>query len=106
MKSVLKRSLSTTAGLLLVVSAAFGDEVAVGSIAKLHLNGAVATRGVCIQMQPVLSGTGWACLYQSHALYKETTATLLAARMAEKTCFIAWGSLDADGHKIISLVEC
>jgi hypothetical protein len=31
---------------------------------------------------------------------------VLAARLAEQQCLIVWQTVDAEGHKIITRVEC
>jgi hypothetical protein len=79
---------------------------ATGLITKFHLNGGPSDRGACIQMQPTLTGTGWACLYKSNNLYKEITAMLLSAHVGEASCRIVWSSLNEEGHYIINTAEC
>jgi hypothetical protein len=71
------------------ISMAATAEENVGKITVFHLNGDVADRGVCVQMNPALPAT-WACLFKSNPLYKELTALLLAAQAADKTCKVSW----------------
>jgi hypothetical protein len=78
--------------LLIVFSCASTAANAVESVGKItayHLNGDIADRGVCIQMNPALPGI-WVCLFKSNPLYKELTALLLAGHAADKTCKVGW----------------
>lgn len=83
----------------------FADIVS-GTVAKYQLNGGLTTdRGVCVRLSPELSGTGWACLYKSNALYNEITALLLAAYLTQTPVSIWSDQLEADGHRLIDSVE-
>jgi hypothetical protein len=57
--------------LALIASDAHASGNNSGVISMIHLNGTVTGRGACIQMQPALDGSGWACLYRSNELYSE-----------------------------------
>ena len=50
--------------------------------------------------------TGWACLWKTNSLYKESTSMLMIAQLTGKTCKVAWNGLDVDGHALIAIVEC
>ena len=78
-----------------------------GSISKINLNSAVANRGICIQMSPLIPTTSqWACLYdETKHLYKEMTSTLLAAYTTRRQCRISW-STEIDSKGDIFLIEC
>nr|VFJ60007.1 MAG: hypothetical protein BECKFM1743C_GA0114222_102631 [Candidatus Kentron sp. FM]VFJ60058.1 MAG: hypothetical protein BECKFM1743A_GA0114220_102546 [Candidatus Kentron sp. FM]VFK13197.1 MAG: hypothetical protein BECKFM1743B_GA0114221_102691 [Candidatus Kentron sp. FM] len=77
-----------------------------GLIDRYHLNSDFSGRGVCVQMNPDLSGTGWACLWQDNSLYTEITDLLLDGFADRKYCSISWGGTDSNGHYLISLAEC
>jgi predicted S18 family serine protease len=89
--------------LLTVASHACANQ---GVIINLHLNGTVADRGVCIQMSPAIATPGWACLYKSNLLYKETTAALMAAYTAGKTCGVSVEAKGPDGYWRIDSISC
>jgi hypothetical protein len=106
MQMNLRKSFVTAALALGTAGSALASS-ATGTLTVAHLNGSVTTgRGVCIQLSPALPGTGWACLYTNNMLYKEITATLLAARIAGQICTISWSILDIDTHKVIDTAEC
>jgi hypothetical protein len=77
-----------------------------GVISYLHLNGGVPERGVCIQMSPAIPAPIWACLYKSNLLYKETTAALMAAYAAGKTCGVSIEAKGPDGYWRIDHISC
>jgi hypothetical protein len=77
-----------------------------GVIINLHLNGGIVDRGVCIQMSPAIAALGWACLYKSNLLYKETTAALMAAYTAGKTCGVSVEAKGPDGYWRIDHLSC
>jgi hypothetical protein len=80
---------------------------ATGSIASADLNAlGPQDRSLCLQLQPAMSGTGWACLYKNNALYKEILSTLLMARAAQMSCTVFWSYADAEGHKVIEHINC
>jgi hypothetical protein len=69
--------------------AAYAEENT-GKITAFHLNGDIADRGVCVQMNPALPAPFWVCLFKSNPLYKEITALLLAGHASDKTCKVSW----------------
>jgi hypothetical protein len=77
-----------------------------GVIVNLHLNGSVPDRGVCVQMSPAIAAPHWACLYKSNLLYKETTAALMAAYAAGKTCNVSFDAKGPDGFWRIDHMSC
>jgi hypothetical protein len=92
--------------ILLAISAMARAGSVTGEITAYHLNSISTSRGVCVTTVPAIPGTGWACLYKDNSLYKEITATLLAARMAGMSCAVTWNTTDADGHALITFVQC
>lgn len=77
-----------------------------GRIAVYHLNSLYPDRGSCIMMNPALPNTGWACVYQNHALYNQLNDLLREGYFAGKTCQVTWSANDTDGHHIIDWAQC
>ncbi|MEH1900996.1 MAG: hypothetical protein V7L04_06175 [Nostoc sp.] len=77
-----------------------------GTIIDYHLNGEVAGRGVCLQMNPTSpTVAGWLCLWKDNALYQEVTDLLLNAYSSGKTCSITWTTYRG-GLAVIDYVHC
>lgn len=79
-----------------------------GKIVTVHNNGTVQDRGMCFRMDPAVPvNGGWACLYRANFMFKEITATVLAAYMhAGRDCTVWWREVDASGRAIVDTVEC
>lgn len=100
--TVMKRSACVV--LFAVAGAAAGAEGShAGKITVFHLNGDVAGRGLCVQMDPPVPVTGaWACLLKANPLYKEITAMLMAGHASGKSCRVAW----SDNPWALTWAEC
>jgi hypothetical protein len=92
----------SSAMLLLFSQASFA---ATGTIKLYHLNSDVIGRGACIQMNPALPGSGWACVWEGR-LYKEFNDLFREAYFAGKTCTVTWSTLDMHGHGLVSVAQC
>jgi len=94
-------------GVLAIASiSASADIYHTGKITIFHLNGQDSSRGLCVQMNPPVPGTGWACLWKTNPLYKEITAMLMTGHVAAKTCRVAWTADPVAGHPAIVWAEC
>lgn len=85
---------------------ASAESPATGQVVLYHLNSTVPDRGPCIQMNPALPQTPWACLYKSNALYKELNAMLLLASASGKSCWLLLDQKDSGGFWQIAVASC
>jgi len=93
--------------LAVVSSSPAWSDTATGVIKTVTFNGDYTQRGACIQMDPALDGTQWACVYRNQSyLFSEINAVILAARVSGVVCSIAWTSLSEENHKVIRYVQC
>lgn len=63
-------------------------------------------RGACVRMTPALPTQGWACVYKSNPLYGEINQLLLQGYINQKTCAVAWNTVDREGLAIIFAALC
>lgn len=77
-----------------------------GNISYIYINDSIPSRVACFQMNPALSGTGYACLYTSHPFYQQIFSVLLTGYSGTKSCVLGWGANDSGGNKIIIGAGC
>lgn len=77
-----------------------------GKVTLFYLDPGVANRGVCIQMDPAISGTSYACLWKDNELYNEITSLLMAGYAASKLCRLTWSTTGPSGHAKITTSLC
>lgn len=81
-----------------------------GAVVNYHLNSGVTRsitdRGVCIQMDPPIPGTGWACVYKDNSLYQEITDLLRVVATGRSIgCNITYAEVEGR-HPSLKLAEC
>jgi len=60
---------------------------ATGKIIVYHLNGRIADRGACIQLNPPVPGV-WSCVYSDNSLQSELDDLFRDAYLSAKDCLI------------------
>jgi hypothetical protein len=76
-----------------------------GKITLYHLNNNIMGRGSCIQMNPGLPDTGWACVWEGR-LYREFNDLFREAYSTGKTCTVSWSTNDKDGYHLVDVAQC
>ena len=99
-------TLLSAAAVLLFSQTSFAAS-STGKITVYHLNSdpPYMGRGSCIQMNPTLPGSGWACVWQGR-LYNEFNNLFREAYFQGRTCTVWWSTSDPTGNNLVDIAQC